>query len=242
MNLRGLSATVTSCVGGPEAKFAVQVRPPAPARVYFVYKTVREFDALWNALRALAQPVPRPYRQPPQQQPQQQLVDRPRSGVAAWLAQVVDHCAFRALLADLRTRANDTRRTLNVLLQFLVARVSALLMEQRPLWCPIGRALVRLLRAFLRAPAGGASPATCGALERSSSGATAGGRKRSLDEMRPEDGQEQRRSLFPTRSGRTDAKSAKLCGRREWVLPSRGPMGLVAPVTSRRRVFAEVEF
>jgi hypothetical protein len=230
MNMRGMAATVTSCIGGKDEKFAVQVKPAAPESVYFVYKTMGEFDALWGSLEALARDVARP---------KLQSQDKKPSLLAKWLASVVDHYAFRQIIRDLRAQEKETMSTLNVLLQFLVARVSALFMERSLLHCgscSVGRQLVKLVREFLQAEPTTPEPV----VEKTSS--SKDGRKRSFEEMRPEDGEMQRSSLFPSRSGDRAVKTQKLCGMREWAMPPVGKLGMVAPVASRRRVFAEVEF
>ncbi|ETK74060.1 hypothetical protein F441_19472 [Phytophthora nicotianae CJ01A1] len=237
MNMRGLAATVTSCIGGKDEKFAVQVRPAAPASVYFVYKTMGEFDALWGSLETLARDVKRRTCNS-QEKPQE---EKKPSLLAKWLAGIVDHYAFRQIIRDLRAQEKETMSTLNVLLQFLVARVSALYKERSLLHaCTVGRQLVTLVRDFLQQPVA-AITKTETVVKTTPS--TKEGRKRSFEEMRPEDGEEQRSSLFPTRSGSERAvKTQKLCGMREWAIPPVGKLGMVAPVASRRRVFAEVEF
>ncbi|KAG7387551.1 hypothetical protein PHYPSEUDO_013945 [Phytophthora pseudosyringae] len=237
MDMRGLAATVTSCIGGKDEKFAVQVRPASPASVYFVYKTMGEFVALWGSLEALARDVQRRSSQ-----------DRPKEAgkkpslLAKWLAGVVDHYAFRQIIRDLRAQGKETMSTLNVLLQFLAARVSALYAERSLLHsCSVGRQLVTLVRDFLQQPVAATTKAET--VDKTTPPSTKDGRKRSFEEMRPEDGEEQRSSLFPTRTGSERAvKTQKLCGMREWIIPPVGKLGLVAPVASRRRVFAEVEF
>ncbi|KAG1702517.1 hypothetical protein DVH05_009467 [Phytophthora capsici] len=237
MNMRGLAATVTSCIGGKDEKFAVQVRPEAPASVYFVYKTIGEFDALWGSLETLARDVKRPTNS--QNKPKD---EKKPSLLAKWLASVVDHYAFRQIIRDLRAQEKETMSTLNVLLQFLVARVSALFVERSLLHsCTVGRQLVTIVRDFLQQPV--AATTKSEKRVKTTPPSTKDGRKRSFEEMRPEDGEEQRGSLFPTRSGNERAvKTQKLCGMREWAIPPVGKFGLVAPVASRRRVFAEVEF
>uniref|UniRef100_A0AAV1U8Y6 Uncharacterized protein n=1 Tax=Peronospora matthiolae TaxID=2874970 RepID=A0AAV1U8Y6_9STRA len=245
MNLCGLAATVTSCVGGKEEKFAVQVRPAAPARVYFVYKTIGEFHALWGALESLARSVQQRQSLLSKEKKLLLLDTKQPSGLAKWLARVVERYAFREILKDVRAQEKDTRRTLNVLLQFLVAQVSGSFRDwhmSQSRSCPIGQELVHLVRTFLLqpVPAGQSKRATCVASERSSM-EKRGWKKRSFDEMRPEDGEDQRRSLFPSRNGH-DTKTPQVCGLSEWIVPNGGKKGLVAPVTSRRRVFAEVEF
>ncbi|KAE8912458.1 hypothetical protein PF010_g12527 [Phytophthora fragariae] len=233
--MRGMAATVTSCIGGKDEKFAVQVRPAAPASVYFVYKTMGEFDALWGSLEALARDVKHPISSSSEQ--------KQPSLLAKWLAGVVDHYAFRQIIRDLRAQEKEAMSTLNVLLQFLLARVSALFMERSLLHigsCPVGRQLVKIVREFLQQPAAVKTKQVV-----NSSKPNKDGRKRSFEEMRPEDSEQQRRSLFPTRSGGERAvKTQKLCGMREWAMPMPpvGKLGMVAPVASRRRVFAEVEF
>ncbi|RLN91421.1 hypothetical protein BBJ28_00006108 [Nothophytophthora sp. Chile5] len=225
--MRGMVASVTSCIGGKDEKFAVRVRPAAPARVYFVYKTMSEFDALWTALESLASDV----------KTRQEAASLPRPSVLAqWLASIVDHYAFRQIISDLRAQQKETMSALNVFLQFLVRRVAALYVEKSILRCGscrVGRQLARLVRDFLQVP----TP-TATALK---------DRKRQFAEMRPEDAEEQRscagtKSLFPVRAtGERAAKTQKLCGMRELCMP---PLScpMVAPVASRRRVFAEVDF
>ncbi|KAF4045144.1 hypothetical protein GN244_ATG02528 [Phytophthora infestans] len=239
MNMRGLVATVTSCIGGKDEKFAVQVRPAAPENVYFVYKTMGEFDALWGSLKTLARDVKRRSNSDKNQDSAKD--EKKPSLLAKWLAGIVDHYAFRQIISDLRAQEKETMSTLNVLLQFLVARVSALYMERSLLRaCTVERQLVTLVRDFLQQPVA-AITKTETVVKTTPS--TKEGRKRSFEEMRPEDGEEQRSSLFPTRSSRErPVKTQKLCGMREWAIPPVGKLGMVAPVTSRRRVFAEVEF
>ncbi|KAI9996546.1 hypothetical protein PInf_014278 [Phytophthora infestans] len=239
MNMRGLVATVTSCIGGKDEKFAVQVRPAAPENVYFVYKTMGEFDALWGSLETLAREVKRRSNSDKNQDSAKD--EKNPSLLAKWLAGIVDHYAFRQIISDLRAQEKETMSTLNVLLQFLVARVSALYMERSLLRaCTVGRQLVTLVRDFLQHPVA-AITKTETVVKTTPS--TKEGRKRSFEEMRPEDGEKQRSSLFPTRSSRErPVKTQKLCGMREWAIPPVGKLGMVAPVTSRRRVFAEVEF
>ncbi|KAG3146041.1 hypothetical protein JG688_00005720 [Phytophthora aleatoria] len=240
MNMRGLAATVTSCIGGKDEKFAVQVRTAVPAGVYFVYKTMGEFEALWGSLEALARDVKR--RTSSNNSQDKAKEEKKPSLLAKWLAGIVDHYAFRQIIRDLRAQEKETMSTLNVLLQFLVARVSALYMERSLLHaCTIGRQLVTLVRDFLQQPV--AAITKTETVVKTTPPNTKEGRKRSFEEMRPEDGEEQRSSLFPTRSGSERAvKTQKLCGMREWAIPPVGKLGMVAPVASRRRVFAEVEF
>ncbi|KAG7397949.1 hypothetical protein PHYBOEH_011878 [Phytophthora boehmeriae] len=226
-----MAATVTSCIGGKDEKFAVQVRPGASASVYFVYKTMDEFDALWGSLETLARDV----KQPKTERNETETEPAKPSVLTTWLASVVDNYAFRQIIRDLRAQEKETMTTLNVLLQFLVARVSALFTERTLLACSAGRRLVKLLREFLQVqPLAPQLP-----VKKSNKD----GRKRSFEEMRPEDGEAQRSSLFPIRSATERAvKAQKVCGMREWRLPQAGKMAMVAPVASRRRVFAQVEF
>ncbi|KAL4085696.1 hypothetical protein PRIC1_015032 [Phytophthora ramorum] len=236
MSMRAMAATVTSCIGGKDDKFAVQVRPAAPASVYFVYKTMGEFEALWGSLETLARDVK---RRTSCKQGQSETDEKKPSLLAKWLASVVDNYAFRQIIRDLRAQEKETMSTLNVLLQFLVARVSALIMDRRLLHCGachVGRQLVKIVREFLQQPAAKTEPI----IKKAPS--TKDGRKRSFEEMRPEDGEAQRSSLFPTRSGTDRVVKQKICGMREWAMPPMSKMGMVAPVASRRRVFAEVEF
>lgn len=226
MNMRGMAATVTSCIGGKHEKFAVQVRPAAPASVYFVYKTMGEFTALWTALQALARNVKQDKKAESKAKP---------SRLAQWLATAVDNYAFPQIIRDLRAQEKETMSTLNVLLQFLVARVSDVYVERSLLLCSVGRQLLTLVREFLQV-----QPTTPQLPVKKSS---KDGRKRSFEEMRPEDGEAQRSSLFPVRNATERVvKAQKLCGMREWRLPQAGKMAMVAPVASRRRVFAEVDF
>ncbi|KAF4316720.1 hypothetical protein BBO99_00004761 [Phytophthora kernoviae] len=198
MDMRGMAATVTSCIGGKNEKFAVKVQTEKEPSVYFVYKTMEEFDALWGSLETLAHDVKQDKNKPKVKKP---------SVLATWLSSVVDNYAFRQIIRDLRAQEKETMTTLNVLLQFLVARVQ----PQAP-QLPVKKS-------------------------------NKNGRKRSFEEMRPEDGEAQRSSLFPIRSGTERVvKSQKVCGMREWRLPQAGKMAMVAPVASRRRVFAQVEF
>ncbi|OWZ11409.1 hypothetical protein PHMEG_00015567 [Phytophthora megakarya] len=158
--------------------------------------------------------------------------------LAKWLASVVDHYAFRQIIRDLRAQEKETMSTLNVLLQFLVTRVSALFRERRLLPCTVGRQLVTLVRDFLQQPTSKTEPVV-----KTTPPSTKDRHKRSFEEMRPEDCEEQRSSLFPMRNSSERAlKTHKLCGMREWAIPPVGKLGMVAPVASRRRVFAEVEF
>lgn len=234
-----LSATVTSCIGGKNEKFAVQVCKLTPARKYFVYKTMSEFIALWGSLEALAPDVQQCIcRQDHIMEVESQMDTG--SLVAEWIARFVDTYAFRQTIRDLRAQEKETVSTLNTLLQLLVARISALPMECDVLAGSVGRQLVTLVVNFLQPP-------VAAILDLESVDEVTplfnldDGRKRSFEEMRPEDGEmQQRRGLFPARSGSERlAKTQKICGTREWVSPPAGKLGMGA---SRRRVFAEVDF
>ncbi|CAH0473620.1 unnamed protein product [Peronospora belbahrii] len=248
MNMRGMAAMVTSCIGGKDEKFAVQVRLAAPANVYFVYKTMDEFEALWRSLETLTRNIK---QLDTSQNSQDEVMDEKKktriksSLLAKWLSSIVDHYAFRQSIRDLRAQEKETMSTLNVLLQFLVARVSAIVVEHSLLHCnscTVGCELVKVVRDFLQQPVASTSDKTVVNNQVVVSNLK-DGRKRSFEEMRPEDGEEQRSSLFPTRSGSDRiVKTQKICGMREWAIPVVSKLDMVAPVTSRRRVFAEVEF
>lgn len=241
--MRGVAATVTSCIGGRDGTFAVQVRPQAPRPQYFVYRTLRDFDALWTRLEALAADVKR-----------EQRLGHKASLLAQWLASVVDHYGFRAAVDELRAQDKDAKGALNVLLQFLVRRVAALYVESSILrcgCCRVARQLARLVRDFLAVEAA--------ADGRKKPHHTLG--KRQFEELRPEaaaagaDDADASTSastsaaaakpvvmagspMFPDRS----PKARKLCSVGEFCLPQvRKEVG-ATPGPSRRRVFAEVDF
>ncbi|TDH69286.1 hypothetical protein CCR75_007881 [Bremia lactucae] len=241
MNMRGLVATVTSCIGGKHEKFAVRVRTKGPTNVYFVYKTMSEFIGLWGSLETLACGVQHRTHSHVITKMARKQNEEP-SRLAHWIASVVDCYAFRQIIRDLQLQDKETMSTLNILLQFLVARVSSTSMDHNMLLASsVGRQLVTLVRNFLQQPV--AAIYKTEAVVKTSF-TTYEGRKRSFEEMRPEDSQRQQRSsLFPTHSGSERAlKTQKQCGLREWVIPPAGKLGLVGGVTSRRRVFAEVDF
>ncbi|CAI5741689.1 unnamed protein product [Peronospora destructor] len=235
MNMRGMEATVTSCIGGKDEKFAVQVRLAAPVSVYFVYKTMDEFDALWETLENFVKGRNR------NSEDEVQTEENKASRLTKWVTSIVDEYAFREIICDLRAQEKETMSTLNVLLRFLVARVSALFMERSLLHCgsfTVGRELVKVVREFLQEPVISRTEVKSEAIY-----SIKDGLKRSFEEMRPEDGEEQRSSLFPTRSGSDQTvKTQKMCSMREWTIPPVNKFGMVVPVASRRRVFAEVEF
>ncbi|CAH0487631.1 unnamed protein product [Peronospora farinosa] len=235
MNIRGIEATVTSCIGGKDEKFAVQVRLAASVSVYFVYKTMDEFDALWKALENLGK------GRHCNGEDEVKTEENKSSRLTKWVTRIVDQYAFREIICDLRAQEKETMSTLNVLLRFLVARVSALLMERNLLHCgscTMGRELVQVVREFLQEPVTSKTQGKSEAIY-----SIKDGLKRSFEEMRPEDGEKQRSSLFPTRSGSDQpVKTQKMCGMREWTIPPVTKFGMVVPVASRRRVFAEVEF
>lgn len=247
--MRGVVATVTSCVGGKDDRFAVLVTPAAPQPPYFVYKTWRDFDALWAALERLAADVKR------QQAAREasllttsttttpSTAEPPLSLVAQWLASVVDHYAFRAIVAERRAQDKDAMSALNVMLHFLVRRVSALYVEHTILRagvCRVSRRLAKLVRGFLEF-----EPAP----ERSKK------RPRPDDESsepRPEEAEagvdmdvdvgrpawkRPNAALFPPATADRSPKAQKLGSASEFCLPP-----AVAALPTRRRVFAEVDF
>ena len=238
MDMRGMEATVTSCIGGKDDKFAVQVRLAAPGSVYFVYKTMDEFDALWEALENLVK------RRTCTREDNVETEESKSSRVIQWVTRIVDQYAFREIICNLRAQEKETMSTLNVLLRFLVARVSALFMERQLLHCgscTVGRELVQVVRDFLQEPVTRCK--TQGKKSEAIVRSKDGLKKRSLEEMRPEDGEEQRSSLFPIRSASDQSVTTQtMCGMREWTIPPVNKLGMVVPVASRRRVFAEVEF
>ncbi|CAI5741648.1 unnamed protein product [Peronospora destructor] len=234
MNMLGMEATVTSCIGGKDEKFAVQVRLAAPVSVYFVYKTMDEFDALWETLENLVKGRNR------NSGDEVQTEENKPSRLTKCVTSIVDEYAFREIICDLRAQEKETMSTLNVLLRFLVARVSALFMKRSLLCgsCTVGRELVKVVREFLQEPVISRTEVKSEAIY-----SLKDGLKRSFEEMRPEDGEEQRSSLFPTRSGSDQTvKTQKMCSMRGWTIPPVNKFGMVVPVASRRRVFAEVEF
>lgn len=87
----GMAAMVTSCIGGKDEKFAVQVRLVAPASVYFVYKTMDEFEALWGSLETLTRHVATNHHHEKTITKSEEGDDRAPSSLAKWLARVVDH-------------------------------------------------------------------------------------------------------------------------------------------------------
>jgi hypothetical protein len=254
-SMRGVVATVTSCIGGKDEKFAVQVRPAAPRPQYFVYKTLGDFDALWASLEAMAADVKRR---------QQQLEDarfgsaaskaaaaesKPQSLslMAKWLASVVDHYAFRQAVQQLREQDKEAMSALNVLLQCLVPRVSALYVENTILrcgCCRVTRQLAKLVRKFLEVEAAPGSPSDA---ERKLL------RKRQFAEMRPEDSDRSSSStvdseeslgsspaggkrantglsLFPARNAADRSpKAQKLGSASELCLPQMRKVGLAGP-------------
>ncbi|CEG39651.1 uncharacterized protein PHALS_09889 [Plasmopara halstedii] len=238
MDMCSLSATITSCIGGKDEKFAVQVCTTTPSSVYFVYKTMDEFIALWEALKSIARDIQRYTCCQDEHNP----VENKLSLFAKWIASVVNNYAFRQIIRDLRAQEKETMSTLNMFLQFLVARLSALSKDNGMLASPIGSQFVTLVTKFFQ-PQVAAFLVTESIVELSSMDTTSVDRKRSIEEMRPEDGEmQQRRGLFPTQSSsERTVKTQKFC-MREWVIPPANKLGMVASMTSRRRVFAEVDF
>lgn len=187
--MRGVVATVTSCIGGKDEKFAVQVRPAAPRPQYFVYKTLGDFDALWTSLETIAADVKRRQQQledvrfGPNSNTVNSNTSKPQSVslMAKWLASVVDHFAFRQTVQELRAQDKEAMGALNVFLHFLVPRVSGLYVENTILrcgCCRVTRQLAKLVRNFLEVEAAPGSPNEA---EQKLL------RKRQFAEMRPED-------------------------------------------------------
>ncbi|TMW60135.1 hypothetical protein Poli38472_000177 [Pythium oligandrum] len=236
--MRGLMASVTSCIGGKDDRFAVKVKP-VEQDLYFVYKSMSEFEALWTKLEALALDVK-------QKQQQDEVADAATrqevSLMGKWLASFVDHYAFRATIAQLRAEEKETISTLNVLLEALVRRVSALYVENTILrcgCCPVGRQLALLVRNFLEFAQRNPRKVIDSPRQR----------KRQLSEMRPEDADTRKRSLpmFPIRcEGPPKVRKLSAALPEGFSLPKIHKVELSLPVVpampARRRVFAEVDF
>lgn len=235
--MRGVVATVTSCIGGKDEKFAVKVTP-AEHSAYFVYKSLHEFEAIWQTLEDVVAELKKKTSNEKQGD----------SLLAKWLVSFVDHYAFRSIIQQLRAQGKETMTTLNVFLQLLVRRVAALYVENTILrcgCCPVGRQLALLVRNFLEftTHVKADSPRW---------------RKRQFSEMRPEDEDACKRSappMFPTRVScptisENDSydydrsiKARKMSVMENFTIPPIRKVDLnLPPVPSRRRVFAEVEF
>jgi RNase P/RNase MRP subunit POP5 len=244
--MRGIVAAVTSCIGGKEEKFAVQVQP-LHAHRYFAYKSMRDFDALWSAMEEIVADIK-----------QRRLAEKEPSMFAKWMESFVDHYAFRGIVQQLREQEKSVISTLNVFLQVVLRRVSGLYVENTILrcgCCDVARKLAFLVRNFLEF-----SPSS---VEQSRSVVDASlspqMRKRQLSEVRPEcsdmDMETTKKApLFPTRgAGDRSPKARKLSSMGEFCIPTIRKVGLDAPsalgggggapvLPTRRRVFAEVEF
>jgi|UniRef100_K3WAL4 hypothetical protein len=230
--MRGIVANVTSCIGGKEEKFAVHVAP-LHAPKYFAYKSMRDFDALWTAMEELAADI----------KTRKQTTDDV-SMFAKWMESFVDHYAFRAIVQQLRAQEKETISTLNVFLQVVLRRVSGLYVENTILrcgCCDVARKLALLMRNFLE---------FCPPVEQKTGSDS---RKRQLSDVRPEAGGDMSKKqplappLFPTRgAGDRSPKARKLSSMGEFCIPTVRKVGLDmpmgAPVVTRRRVFAEVDF
>ncbi|GAB9472892.1 hypothetical protein Gpo141_00010057 [Globisporangium polare] len=256
--MRGIVASVTSCIGGKEEKFAVQIQP-LHAHKYFAYKSLHDFDALWAAMEAIVADI--------KQRKQQDAAKEP-SMFAKWMESFVDHYAFRAIVQQLRAQEKETISTLNVFLQVVLRRVSGLYVENTILrcgCCDVARKLALLVRNFLefspRIEASNRSAADASSVSLSPQDRWL--RKRQLSEVRPECDvdmepkkvaavqQPQQQPMFPIRGDRSP-KARKLSSMGEFCIPTIRKVGLdaphgaiggsSAPLPTRRRVFAEVDF
>jgi hypothetical protein len=259
--MRGVVASITSCIGGKDERYAVKIQP-MNQEVYYVYKTMGEFEALWAKLEALAAEA----------KLKQQLFEGDDSSsqdvgvLAKWLMSFIDHFAFRSTIEQLREQGRETITPLNTLLQAVVRRASALYVDSSILrcgCCHVGRQLALLTRNFTefaqhdtRAQA---SLAAFGS-PRSDSGAGAY-RKRALGELRPEEDELhtlKRRAMpmFPVRpcegasSSATKSRKLSSVDSAEFLIPHIKKVRLDAPslpgrvvsaLPGRRRVFAEVD-
>ncbi|KAJ0395465.1 hypothetical protein ATCC90586_001796 [Pythium insidiosum] len=243
--MRGVVAAITSCIGGKDERYAIKVSA-SDRNAYFVYKTMSDFDKLWEKLEAIASDVKG-------LQTAAMAENAPKapdvSLLAKWLASFVDHFAFRLTVQRLRAEEKETISTLNVLIQALVRRVSALYVENTILrcgCCPVGRQMALLVRNFLE----------FAHLERQRKHPSIQSppqRKRQLSEMRPEDANLGKRSMavFPVlcegmfpRSPK--ARKLSVSSSDELFVPMIQKVGLNKPVMAaampaRRRVFAEVD-
>lgn len=240
--MRGVEARVTSCIGGKEDTFAVQVQPQL-APLYFAYKSLRDFDALWSAMEALAADVKLRRTRTSAYEP---------SMFAKWMESFVDHYAFRTMLQQLRAQEKDTISTLNVFLQVVLRRVSGLYVEDTILrcgCCDVARKLALLVRSFLEFTPGvelrvASPPSQDRWLGKRQLADVASSRP----ESDPSDATRAFMSapapLFPARGDRSP-KARKLSSVGEFCIPTLRKVGLDAPnaaVPTRRRVFAEVDF
>lgn len=242
--MRGIVAAVTSCIGGKEEKFAVQVQP-LHAHRYFAYKSMRDFDALWSAMEEIVADIKQ----------RKLATEKEPSMFAKWMESFVDHYAFRSLIQQLREQEKCTISTLNVFLQVVLRRVSGLYVENTILrcgCCDVARKLAFLVRNFLEfSPNSSSVEQSRAAIDASLSPQM---RKRQLSEVRPECGDVDMESkkaapLFPTRgAGDRSPKARKLSSMGEFCIPTIRKVGLDAPsvngqvLPTRRRVFAEVDF
>ncbi|GLE02520.1 hypothetical protein PINS_up011358 [Pythium insidiosum] len=238
--MRGVVAAITSCIGGKDERYAIKVSA-SDRNAYFVYKTMSDFDTLWEKLEAMARDV------------KGSQTDAAKTAeaslLAKWLASFVDHFAFRVTVQRLRTEEKETISTLNVLLQALVRRTSALYVENTILrcgCCPVGRQMALLVRNFLEF-------AQLDRQRKHVSIASPPQRKRQLSEMRPEDANLGKRSMavFPVlcegmfpRSPK--ARKLSVSSSEELFVPMIQSVSLNKPVMAaampaRRRVFAEVD-
>lgn len=247
--MRGIVASVTSCIGGKEEKFAVQIQP-LHAHKYFAYKSLRDFDALWSAMEAIVVDIK-----------QRKQDEKEPSMFAKWMESFVDHYAFRSIVQQLREQEKETISTLNVFLQVVLRRVSGLYIENTILrcgCCDVARKLALLVRNFLEfSPRIEVTNRAEDASSASLSPQDRWLRKRQLSEVRPEcdvdmetkKSAAQAPPMFPTRGDRSP-KARKLSSMGEFCIPTIRKVGLDAPngvgggapVPTRRRVFAEVDF
>lgn len=249
--MRGVAARVTTCIGGKEEKFAVQVQPQL-APLYFAYKSLRDFDALWSAMEELAADIKARRGGNVGGDDSAGATKRwEPSMFAKWMESFVDHYAFRATIQQLREQEKETISTLNVFLQVVLRRVSGLYVEDTILrcgCCDVARRLALLVRSFLEfTPDVEHRVASPPAQDRWLG-------KRQLSEVvgvvgvdRPEcvdSGKRAAAPLFPPRGDRSP-KARKLSSMGEFCIPTLRKVGLDAPsaaVPTRRRVFAEVDF
>jgi hypothetical protein len=230
--MSGLFACVTSCIGGKDEKYAVKVKP-IEHEVYFVYKTLGDFENLWKQLASFVS----------------KQVEKEDSTIIQWLATFVQHHSLQSLLDQLETRQKEMINTLNTFLQPLVRRVTA--------WMEtftntnIAEQLVTIVKKFLECTK---EDQQLDALE------SQRWKKRSFSEMRPEDELvAQRRTPSPLFHSRCNMsyfenrspKFRRLSMMEEgecvtsslpFVHKSRCCSLPTPYVASRRRVYAEVDF
>lgn len=251
--MRGIVASVTSCIGGKEEKFAVQIQP-LHASKYFAYKSLRDFDALWSAMEDIVRDIKqrKAAGASSNNNSHSNSSDATKwepSMFAKWMESFVDHYAFRSIVNELREQEKETISTLNVFLQVVLRRVSGLYVENTILrcgCCDVARKLALLVRNFLEF--------TPSAVPRVDSPQQQ--RKRQLSEVAacPSDAMFPSTKpaavaqvpLFPTRGDRSP-KARKLSSMGEFCIPTIRKVGLDVPsaaavVPTRRRVFAEVDF